>query len=191
MQIHQWLTMMQFQAIAERLTTLERSIDEELSVANAAILEQMRTEHPEVDPSPWIDAKILQSQTRLAFFLILIAHFEPLLLGHAKPRKNGKKYVEDVWKELDSHPRQAKLDLDRLRTLFEVRNRLLHDGFVWNRELSAIPPITGLNPAHYDDELIDVADDFVKQTAEYLADTYRTLETEDSVKSASPFTPLP
>lgn len=191
MQLHQWFVMMQFRTIAERLTTLERRIDEELAEANAAILQQVRSEHPEVDPSPWIDAKILQSQTRLAFFLTLIAHFEPLLVEHANPRTNGKRYVDDVWKDLDSHPRRAELDLDGLQAFFAVRNRLLHDGFIWSRDLAAaIGSVTGLSPAAYDDESIDVTDDFVKQTADYLAGAYQTL-TVDSADSESPITSLP
>lgn len=192
MQLHQWFTMMLFRTISERLTKLEELIDQELQAANAGILEQLKRESPDVDPSDWIDAKILQSQTRLAFFLTLLAHFEPLLLEHAKLRKNGKRYVDDIWEELDSHPRRTELDLDRLRAIFEVRNRLLHDGFVWSPDLAAvIGSVTGLSPAGYDGESIDVADDFVKRIAEYLADTYRTLETVDSAESASPITPLP
>ncbi len=132
----------------------------------------------------------MQSQTRLAFFIVLVAHFEPLLLEHTTPGRDGKRHVTDAWANLKKDfPKQ---DVNGIEALFKVRHRLLHDGFVWSDELAAIEtPVGGLTLANYDEGAIDVVDDFVKRVAEFFADAYRTLSTDDGAESPSPITPEP
>ncbi len=173
------------------MAAVDEFVDVELLKAREDIRQQVEQQNPEIDPSSWQDAKILQSQTRLAFFLVVVAHFEPLLLEHVHAKADGKRYLADVWKPLQAHSRRNEIDLDRLQAIFEVRNRLLHAGFIWTDEIEkAARSLEGLEKAAYDSEWIEVGDNFVRMIATELADTYGILaEPEGKGAARSPIEP--